>query len=108
MATTVIAVYRYNEHPAIWLRDHKGSSPHNTVTSPCSPRQGQALRQLRAVGLTRNIRDLKGAGAPRSNEIAAFSPRLAIKHQTPLCPNIKHLPGPAEQQAIKGVFTEAY
>jgi hypothetical protein len=99
--------YRSNDAPGLWLRDHKGTSPHNKISGLQSGRKPKDFDNFGAIR-DQGIRDLKAVGRP-FEEIVAFTQAWDKYFNDHVWPNIQRMyPDPAKQQAIKGVFTEVY
>jgi hypothetical protein len=99
--------YRSNDAPGLWLRDHKGTSPHNKITGLQSGRKPKDFDNFGAIR-EQGIKDLKAAGRPLS-EIQEFTRAWDKYFDEKVWPTIERLyPDPAVQQRIKGVFTEVY
>ena len=63
--------YRSKDAPGLWLRDHKGTSPHNKITGLQSGRKPKDFDNFGAIR-EQGIKDLKAAGRPLS-EIQEFT-----------------------------------
>jgi hypothetical protein len=99
--------YRRDDAPGIWLRDHKGGSPHNKITGL---QQGRKSKDFDNFGAVREqgIKDLKAAERPLA-DIQAFARAWDDWFNATILPNIKaKYPDPARQRQIIGVFTEVY